>query len=296
MLEQTGPARARGRRARHAVGRQPPAREHRGRPARRPARAAARRAVLGAGPAPARAPVGVHRRPARAAARPSSSRRTTSARPSATPTACSCSPTASCCSPARPTSSSRRSATARRDFEAAFVRFLHARGPLSRRCAGCCSRTCRSCAARRCWWRCCSPTAGWSARCWASRSSATTTKPKVAFLNEVPERRPSAIAGRLAEDRRVQVRQPAVRVGRPDPRQDARGGDRHGAPRRRDRGADHPARPHAAAAVGDQPRRHRGAADGRGPLQRGEPAQDAGGGVAHQGARGRRQQGDQRAS
>ena len=46
----------------HAVGRQPPAGEHRRRPARRPARAAARRAVVVAGPAPARAPVGVRRR------------------------------------------------------------------------------------------------------------------------------------------------------------------------------------------------------------------------------------------
>ena len=39
------------------------------------------------------------------------------------------------------------------DFESAFVRFLHERGPLSA-CAGCCSRTCRSCAARRCWSGC----------------------------------------------------------------------------------------------------------------------------------------------
>ena len=45
MLDQTGPARPRRRRARHAVGRQPPARQHRRRPARRPRRAAARRAV-----------------------------------------------------------------------------------------------------------------------------------------------------------------------------------------------------------------------------------------------------------
>ena len=40
-----------------------------------------------------------------------------------------------------------------KDFESAFVRFLHERGPLSA-CAGCCSRTCRSCAARRCWSGC----------------------------------------------------------------------------------------------------------------------------------------------
>ena len=43
---QTGLAERARRRARHAVGRQPPAREHRRRPARRPARAAARRAVV----------------------------------------------------------------------------------------------------------------------------------------------------------------------------------------------------------------------------------------------------------
>ena len=55
------PGRARRRRARDAVGRQPPARQHRRRPAGRSARAAARRALVVAGPAPARAPVGVHR-------------------------------------------------------------------------------------------------------------------------------------------------------------------------------------------------------------------------------------------
>ena len=104
MLEQTGLRRARRRRARQAVGRQPPAREHRGRPARRPAGAAARRAVLGAGPAPAPARVGVLDAHGRGAARRSSSRPTTSPRPSATPTACSSSPTASCSSPARPAS------------------------------------------------------------------------------------------------------------------------------------------------------------------------------------------------
>ena len=101
MLEQTGLRRPRRRRARHAVGRQPPARQHRRRPARRPARAAARRALVVAGPAPARAAVGVRRRAGARAARRSSSPPTTSARPSATPTACSCWPTASCSSRAR---------------------------------------------------------------------------------------------------------------------------------------------------------------------------------------------------
>ena len=155
MLELTG-ARARRRRGGHAVGRQPPAAEHRDRPARRPAGAAARRALRLAGSAPARAAVGVHRRAPR---RPSSTPRTTSARPSATPTACSCSPTASCCSPARP--AELRAPASRRRPRAAFVRFLHERAT---ECAGCWSRTCRSCAARRCWSRCWSSTRS-SSRC-----------------------------------------------------------------------------------------------------------------------------------
>ena len=99
------------------------------------------------------------------------------------------------------------------------------------------------------------------------------TKPKVAFLNEVPKLDFGVQVGD-AEDRHLQVRQPPVRVRRPDPRQDARAGDREGPQRRRDRGADHPARPHAAAAVDGQPRRNGPAPDGRGPLQRGEPAED----------------------
>ena len=98
MLELTGLARPRGDETGKLSGGNRQRREHRDRPARRPAGAAARRAVGVAGPAPARAAVGVHRRRSRHDA--SSTRRTTSARPSATPTACSCWPTASCCSPA----------------------------------------------------------------------------------------------------------------------------------------------------------------------------------------------------
>ena len=101
MLEQTEPARPRGRRGRPPLGRQPPAGEHRDRAARRAGRAAARRAVGVAGSAPARPAVGLRDGDGARAARPSSTRPTTSARPSATPTACSSSPTASCCSPAR---------------------------------------------------------------------------------------------------------------------------------------------------------------------------------------------------
>ena len=126
MLEQTGLGRARRRRAGHAVGRQPPAGEHRRRPARRPAGAAARRAVVVAGPAPARAPVGVHRPRSPPAARRSSSPRTTSARPSATPTACSCWPTARCSSAAR-----------RRDLEAPSAATRGTSRPRS--CASCTS-------------------------------------------------------------------------------------------------------------------------------------------------------------
>src|SRR5204863_381962 len=47
------------------------------------------------------------------------------------------------------------------------------------------------------------------------------------------------------------------------------------------------------SAVDGEPCRHRPAADGRGALQRREPAQDAGGGVAHRLAAGRCEQGDQ---
>ncbi|CAA9506087.1 MAG: ABC transporter ATP-binding protein, partial [uncultured Solirubrobacteraceae bacterium] len=57
-----GPARTRPRRARHALRRQPAAGQHRDRVARRPARAAARRAELLPGPPPARTRLGAHLR------------------------------------------------------------------------------------------------------------------------------------------------------------------------------------------------------------------------------------------
>ena len=103
MLDQTGLRERAGRRARAAVGRQPAAGEHRGRAARRaapcccstsPRRRSTRASASGCGSSSAPSP--------REAAPRSSSRRTTSARPSATPTGSSCSPTASCCSRARP--------------------------------------------------------------------------------------------------------------------------------------------------------------------------------------------------
>ena len=293
MLDADGPARARARRARQAVGRQPPAREHRGRPARRPARAAARRAVLGAGPAPARAALGVHPRASRAAARRSSSRRTTWGRPSATPTACSCSPTASCCSPARRASWSPRSATA---------------APATSR-----PRSCASC----------TPRATERLRWLLLKDLQILRRSPLLVALLLLLRRPGRRAAGLRRPARRhqaegRVPQRGARATRSACRSAAQkidtsqyanklfesvdpirvktraGGDRHGPPRRRDRGADHPVGPHAAAAVAGQPRRHRAAADGGGPLQRGEPAQDAGRGVADQVARGRRQQGDQR--
>ena len=122
-------ARPRRRRGRQALGRQPPAREHRHRPARGTVRPAARRADRRRS---TRASARCCGRSSPASPRPaprSSTRPTTSPRPSATPTACSCSPTASCCSRAARASSRRPSATpAAPDFEAAFVRFLHERG------------------------------------------------------------------------------------------------------------------------------------------------------------------------
>ena len=80
------PARARRRPGRALCPAATAAREHRDRAARRARGAAARRAQHGARPAPARAPVGVHPAAGRPRARPSSTRPTTSRRPSATPT------------------------------------------------------------------------------------------------------------------------------------------------------------------------------------------------------------------
>ena len=65
MLDLTGLRERAGDQVAHALRRQPPAREHRDRPARRAGGAAARRAERGARPAPARAPVGVHPAPGR---------------------------------------------------------------------------------------------------------------------------------------------------------------------------------------------------------------------------------------
>ena len=218
--------RPRRRRGRHALGRQPAAGQHRRRPARRPGRAAARRAVLVARPAPARAAVGVRRRPGRAAARRSSTRPTTSPRPSATPTGCSCSPTASCCSRARPPSSSaRRASTTRSTSRARSCASCAAGGTDA--CAGCCSRTCRSCAARRCWWRCWSSTR-WSSRCSSAprcrrgrrsrRSrSPTSCRPGEARIDVGGERLDATTyAGRAVRERRR--RSASTRARRRSPR------------------------------------------------------------------------------
>jgi ABC-2 type transport system ATP-binding protein len=85
-------------------------------------------------------------------------RPTTSARPSATPTASWCWPTARPCSPGpRPSSSASPAATittSRRPSCASCTSAATDRTARPEaRCAGCSSRTCRSCAARRCWWR-----------------------------------------------------------------------------------------------------------------------------------------------
>ena len=128
MLEQTGLADRAGDELGHAVGRQPPAGEHRRRPARRSARAAARRAVVVAGPAPARAAVGVHRRPRRGAGTAVVFSTHDVGEAERYADRCSCSPTASCCSRARRPSSRTAVGERHRDFEAAFVRFLHERG------------------------------------------------------------------------------------------------------------------------------------------------------------------------
>ena len=123
---------ARRRRGRPPLGRQPAAGQHRHRAAVRAGRAAARRALGLARPAPARAAVGVHRRAGRPRHHRRLTRPTTSPRPSATPTAYWCWPTASCCSLARRPSSSRPSDGGSRGLRGG-VRALPARArPLSR--------------------------------------------------------------------------------------------------------------------------------------------------------------------
>ena len=151
MLEQTGLRDRARRRGRHAVRRQPAARQHRGRAARRPGGAAARRAVVVARPAPARAAVGVRRPRSRATRHdrrlldPQRRRGRALRRPAAR--------------------ARRRRAAVHRHARGARARDRRARGASTSRarscascaagatdaCAGCCSRTCRSCAARRCW-------------------------------------------------------------------------------------------------------------------------------------------------
>ena len=181
------PARARRRRGRHALGRQPPAREHR-RSACSPTRpcccSTSRRSSLD--PRQRERAVGRSSAASPQAARPSSSRPTTSPRPSATPTACSCSPTASCCSRARPRELERRGGRPRRRLRGG-VRRASCTSAATEPCAGCCSRTCRSCAARRCSSALLVALPGpRRAADRLSRSRAGPSKPKVAFANLVP--------------------------------------------------------------------------------------------------------------
>ena len=197
-------ARPRRRRGRQALGRQPPAGQHRHRPARRPAGAAARRAVGLARPAPARAAVGVRRPRSPQAARRSSTRPTTSPRPSATPTACSCSPTASCCSPARPreleratggddapTSRPRSSASCTSGGTDAHA-LAAAQGPPD--------PAPLAAAGRRCWCSTRSSSRSWS----APRCPSGPEKPKVAFANLVPPEQAEINARRPARSTRPQ--------------------------------------------------------------------------------------------
>ena len=292
MLEQTGLGRARRRRAGDAVGRQPPAGQHRRRAAGRPARAGARRAVVVAGPAPARAAVGVHRAAGGARERRSSSPRTTSARPSATPTACSCWPTARSSSPARRPTSRRSSAATR---------------GTSRR---------PSCAS------CTSAGTSWPDALAAAQGPA----------DPAPLALPRGDARRLPGDHRGPHRPgPVARPGQAEGRDRQRAARRgrrasrsaassldvtqfakelfksvqpvavatraqaidEGALGRGPRRAHRPARRHPQAAGRDQPRRDDAAHRG-GPLQRRRPDQGAAGRVDDQGAPGRRQQGAQR--
>ena len=89
-------------------------------------------------------------------------------------------------------------------------------------CAGCCSRTCRSCAARRCWSACWSATPSSSRWSPASRSPRGRASRRVAFANLVAARRLRDRA-RRPQGGRLPVRGQAVREGRADPGEDARG-------------------------------------------------------------------------
>ena len=233
-----------------------------------PRGAAARRAVRVAGSAPARAAVGV---PAPSSARPSCSRRTTSARPSATPTACSCSPTASCCSPARPPSwrprpaaapprrTSRPRSSASSTTGATGMRWLLLKDlQILRR----------------------SPLLVALlviypiviAVLFGLALSGGPDKPRVAFANLVPEGDDARSTSAAASSTSTSYAGAAVRVDRPDSRRHARGGDREG-PRRRGARRDGDPGGRDREAAGDARARRRRGADDRGLLQRRGPGE-----------------------
>ena len=275
MLEQTGAARPRRRRGRQALGRQPPAGQHRDRPARATRRCCCSTSRPSSLDPRQRERLWDVRRPG--SPRPAPSvvyPPTTSARPSATPTACSCSPTASCCSPARPRElEADRAATPRARLRGR-VRRASSTSRATEPCAGCCSRTCRSCAARRCWSRCSSiypiviARAVRRSRCPAARTSRRSRSPTSCrtATAEFRARRPHARRRRTTRTSCSTSIDP-IRVD------SARGGDREGPVRRGAGGARDPGgrdrsgcRATLGLGGGEPP-------DGRGLLQRRGPGE-----------------------
>ena len=243
MLEQTGPARPRRRRGRQALGRQPPAREHRDRPAR-----ASRRCCCSTSRPSSLDPRqrerlwDVRRRARRGAAPRSSTRPTTSARPSATPTACSCWPTASCCSRARPRELEQRRRRRRRARLRGRVRRASSTSGVTERALAAAQGPADP-----------APLAA------AGRAAGRSTRSSIALLigaralraARASRRSRSPTSCRRAERGRssaaskldaAEYARRAVRDGRPDPRRHARGGDREGALRRGARRARDPGR------------------------------------------------------
>ena len=190
----------------------------------------------------------------RGAARRSSSPPTTSARPSATPTACSCSPTASCCSTGTPREleRARSAATDARLRGARSSRFLHAARPL---------RAMRWLLLKDLQILRRSPLLVALLVALPGRRSplligfALSRGPEQAE-GRVPQRGPaggSVVRARRRADRRLDsTRTQLFKPIDPVRRRDARAGDREGARRRGARRADHPARTSPAEA---RPRR-----------------------------------------
>ena len=183
---------------------------------------------------------------------------------------CSCSPTASCCSPARRRSSSARPASTRRSTSRARSSascasggtddaLAAAQGPADPAPVAAARRRC-SCSTR------------WSSRCWSAPRCRPARRSRRSRSPTWSRRRGEDRARRPAAGR-DDVRARALRGGRSDPRRLARGGDREGrAPARRSARSSIPPdvierlQGTLALGGGDPP-------DGRGLLQRREPAQ-----------------------